>query len=191
MARGLEPAEETPDGHSRTRPTASGHPGRRGRTTCATTWRRTAIAISADAEEATWTASTARRSILKLHGSRLWRQTAVHPFPGVWIAWGFEDGFKEGDLTPTQFAQKARRSATSGPRSSSTITTTTSAGVRFVSPVRRQGLKAGVWFTDGGNISLTPPDADFAIAELEGPGDYDGIMLPDRDGKLPPARRRS
>jgi hypothetical protein len=38
------------------------------------------------------------------------------------------------------------------------------------------GLRAGVWFTDGGNIRLTPNDADFAIAELEGPGDYDGII---------------
>jgi hypothetical protein len=38
------------------------------------------------------------------------------------------------------------------------------------------GLRAGVWFTDGGNIRNTPSDADFAIAEMEGPGDYDGII---------------
>jgi hypothetical protein len=41
---------------------------------------------------------------------------------------------------------------------------------------------AGVWFTEGGNIQLTPDDADFAIAEMEGPNDYNGILaaeLPD------------
>jgi hypothetical protein len=42
--------------------------------------------------------------------------------------------------------------------------------------LKAAGLRAGVWFTDGGNIRLTPSDADFAIAEVEGPGDYDGVM---------------
>jgi len=38
------------------------------------------------------------------------------------------------------------------------------------------GIKAGCWFTDGGNIIFTPDDAEFAIAEHEGHGDYDGII---------------
>lgn len=38
------------------------------------------------------------------------------------------------------------------------------------------GIRAGVWFTNGGNIASSPSDAAFAISELEGPGDYLGIM---------------
>jgi len=46
----------------------------------------------------------------------------------------------------------------------------------FKSACYAHGVKAGVWVTDGGNIINTPVDADFAIAEHEGPGDYDGII---------------
>ena len=35
---------------------------------------------------------------------------------------------------------------------------------------------AGVWVTDGWNMSMTPPDAEFLIVEMESAGDYDGIM---------------
>lgn len=49
--------------------------------------------------------------------------------------------------------------------------------------MRSVGLNPGVWFTDGANISMTPQDAGFAIAELEGPGDYDGIIS--KIGQLP------
>lgn len=41
---------------------------------------------------------------------------------------------------------------------------------------RSRGMLAGCWFTAGGSIYLTPPDSDLMIAELEGPGDYDGIV---------------
>jgi hypothetical protein len=37
------------------------------------------------------------------------------------------------------------------------------------------GVKPGVWFTVGGNIYKTPSDAHFAIAEVEGPGDLEGV----------------
>ena len=47
------------------------------------------------------------------------------------------------------------------------------------------GLKAGVWMTEGANIRLTPADADFAIAEVEGPGDYEGVVNAISDGKIP------
>jgi hypothetical protein len=38
-----------------------------------------------------------------------------------------------------------------------------------------RGLKFGPWFTEGGNLYETPPDADLAIAEVEGPGDLEGV----------------
>lgn len=33
-----------------------------------------------------------------------------------------------------------------------------------------------MWVTDGWNLHLTPSDSEFVIAELESPGDYDGIV---------------
>jgi hypothetical protein len=39
-----------------------------------------------------------------------------------------------------------------------------------------RGVLAGCWVTEGGNIYKTPADADFVIAEIEGPGDCDGIL---------------
>ena len=50
---------------------------------------------------------------------------------------------------------------------------------------RLAGLKAGCWFTQGGNIYQTPPDSDLAIAEIEGPGDYDGVVYAIQQGWLP------
>ena len=42
------------------------------------------------------------------------------------------------------------------------------------------GLKAGPWYTDGGNVALTPTDADFTIAECESEGDRQGILAAPR-----------
>ena len=39
--------------------------------------------------------------------------------------------------------------------------------------------------TEGTNIRLTPADAEFAIAEMEGPGDYEGVASAISDGKIP------
>lgn len=50
---------------------------------------------------------------------------------------------------------------------------------------RLEGLKAGCWFTQGGNLHMAPPDSDLAIAECEGPGDYDGIKYVVDQGWLP------
>lgn len=36
-------------------------------------------------------------------------------------------------------------------------------------------MLAGCWFTEGGNIYLAPGSSDLAIAEIEGPGDYEGV----------------
>lgn len=46
----------------------------------------------------------------------------------------------------------------------------------FAFACTQRGIQAGVWVTNGGNIQATPSDADFLIAELEGPADYDGIL---------------
>jgi hypothetical protein len=37
------------------------------------------------------------------------------------------------------------------------------------------GVRPGVWFTTGGDIYKTPADAHFTIAEVEGPGDLEGV----------------
>ena len=47
------------------------------------------------------------------------------------------------------------------------------------------GIKPGVWFTEGGNITRTPVDAHFSIAEVEGPGDYNGVVAAIDAGTLP------
>jgi len=41
---------------------------------------------------------------------------------------------------------------------------------------RLHGILAGCWFTEGGNIHQAPTDSDLAIAEIEGPGDYEGVL---------------
>jgi hypothetical protein len=46
----------------------------------------------------------------------------------------------------------------------------------YVAAFHARGILAGCWFTEGGSIYKTPGNADLAIAELEGPGDYEGIM---------------
>jgi hypothetical protein len=38
-----------------------------------------------------------------------------------------------------------------------------------------RGMKFGPWFTEGGEIYKTPGGSDFAIAEVEGPGDLQGV----------------
>lgn len=52
-----------------------------------------------------------------------------------------------------------------------------------------EGLVPGVWFTNGGNIRLTPADAGFAIAEDEGVSDRQGIIdaIPYLDPAMPKA----
>jgi hypothetical protein len=39
--------------------------------------------------------------------------------------------------------------------------------------------------TEGANIRITPSDADFAIAEMEGPGDYEGVVSAISGGAIP------
>lgn len=56
----------------------------------------------------------------------------------------------------------------------------------FVTEMQAKNVLPGVWFTEGGNIGvMTPQTAHFAIAELEGPGDYNGIMTSITNSTLP------
>lgn len=46
----------------------------------------------------------------------------------------------------------------------------------FRAACKRHGLRAGTWVTHGENIDASPLDADFWIAEDEGPSDRQGII---------------
>lgn len=46
----------------------------------------------------------------------------------------------------------------------------------FLDQFRLRGLKAGGWTTEGGSVWKVPSHSDLAIAEVEGPGDYDGLV---------------
>jgi hypothetical protein len=85
--------------------------------------------------------------------------------------------FSSGQLTPEQFAQKA---AAKGYKW---------AALEYDDPAfdpltwypefhyhcLLHDILPGVWFTNGGEIYKTPSDAAFAIAEVEGPGDLEGV----------------
>ena len=45
----------------------------------------------------------------------------------------------------------------------------------FVEVFHQKGMLAGGWSTEGGSLYLVPSYADLAIAEIEGPGDFDGV----------------
>lgn len=47
------------------------------------------------------------------------------------------------------------------------------------------GIIPGVWVTEGYNVIHTPGDSAFAIAECEGPGDYEGIVNAINEDRLP------
>jgi len=46
-------------------------------------------------------------------------------------------------------------------------------------------LLAGCWFTQGGDLYQAPSDSDLAIAEIEGPGDLDGVKTVIANNSLP------
>lgn len=50
---------------------------------------------------------------------------------------------------------------------------------------RSEGVLAGGWVTQGGSLYTIPNDSDLAIAECEGPGDYQGIVNVIAGGQLP------
>jgi hypothetical protein len=98
----------------------------------------------------------------------------------VFVAWGLSNG----QFTPQSLVERAR-----------------DAGYEWVAlelddyggwqmwPAFRAAaagyVKAGVWVTEGRNIQFAPNDCEFAIAELEGPGDYEGILAAEASGQIP------
>ncbi len=46
----------------------------------------------------------------------------------------------------------------------------------YLTIFRSHGLLAGGWTTEGGSIYMVPSHSDLAIAEIEGPGDYEGVI---------------
>jgi hypothetical protein len=82
------------------------------------------------------------------------------------IAWGFELGFKEGHLTPVQFATKA---ASMGYRWAALELDDYDNAERwgpFHHACTAAGIRPGPWFTEA-RVELTPADAHFVIAEVE------------------------
>jgi len=88
-------------------------------------------------------------------------------------------------LTPGQFASKAKAAGYSWACLELDDYDNSERWGPFLHACHAEGLKAGPWFTEAGNITQTPGDADFAIAELEGPGDYDGLINAINTNALP------
>lgn len=91
------------------------------------------------------------------------------------IAWGFSNG----QWTTDEFAAKAKAKGYEwaalelDDENYSPMTYWTS----FVQSCRLHGILPLAWFTEGGSIYKTPGDAAGAIAEVEGPGDLQGVTM--------------
>ena len=46
----------------------------------------------------------------------------------------------------------------------------------FLDRCHTEGMLGGGWTTQGGSLFMVPSYSDLAIAEIEGPGDYEGIV---------------
>lgn len=99
---------------------------------------------------------------------------------GCFLAWGFKYGFTSGRRSVAEAAQRAQAIGYKwvalelddpdwGPYNRSIWT-------EFAAEFRSRGMKIGPWFTEGGSIYQTPGGSDLAIAEVEGPGDYEGVI---------------
>lgn len=109
------------------------------------------------------------------------RHLPLAPFRrGVFLAWMFDAGPNSNhsqQLSPTQFAQRAK--AKGYEWAALEYDDPNFSPETWYPPFRDAciavGLLPGVWFTTGGEIYRTPADAKFAIAEVEGPGDLEGL----------------
>lgn len=93
--------------------------------------------------------------------------------------------FEIGQFTTHQFAQKASDAGYAWAALELDDYNNAPRWPDFAWECRQKGVMPGIWVTEGAKISTTPADADFAIAELEGPGDYDGIIAAIDGGTLP------
>jgi hypothetical protein len=91
------------------------------------------------------------------------------------LAWMFSNG----QLTPAQFAQRAVAHGYkwAALEYDDPAFSPEDWWAPFRDACNGVGLLPGVWVTEGGNLYKTPGDAHFAIAEIEGPGDYEGVSL--------------
>lgn len=118
---------------------------------------------------------------------RCWRLQRHTPFRrGVFVAWGPRKGYS----THYSLSEAAKRTAAEGYEwvvleldddGSGEDARLTAEFNRQIYPAwceanRIEGLLAGCWFTQGGSLYAAPADSDLAIAEIEGPGDYDGVV---------------
>jgi hypothetical protein len=98
----------------------------------------------------------------------------------MFLAWGFKKGFTNGRYSVVQAAQIAQSKgyywAALELDDPDTSEYNLSIWDEFTLQWRLHGMKAGAWFTTGGNLYQTPADSDFTIAEVEGPGDYEGVL---------------
>jgi hypothetical protein len=97
------------------------------------------------------------------------------------LAWGFQTG----QWTPASFAAKA---AAKGYEWAALEYDDYGNDVRwpsFKAECEAHNIIPGIWVTEGYNIIKTPSDCQFAIAECEGPGDYQGITNAISWGQLP------
>lgn len=88
------------------------------------------------------------------------------------VAWMFANG----QFTERQFAQRASAEGYEWAALELDDYGNDQRWPEFKWECESHGILPGVWLTEGGNLYRAPSDAPFAIAECEGPGDYQGIV---------------
>jgi hypothetical protein len=97
------------------------------------------------------------------------------------VAWMFANG----QFTERQFAQRAKLEGYGWAAIEHDDYNNAARWPTFKFECESHGIIPGVWVTEGYNIIHTPADAEFAIAECEGPGDYEGITNAINEDRLP------
>ncbi len=116
------------------------------------------------------------------------RRLPQNPFRrGTFVAWGPQKGYKYGSYSLVDAAKRTAAAGYewaalildddgSGPDAAQTAAYNRSIYRQWQEANRNEGVLAGCWFTQGGNMYQAPSDSDLAIAECEGPGDLEGIL---------------
>lgn len=90
----------------------------------------------------------------------------------LFVAWGLANG----QFTPSSLSDLAIRYGFGGVALEYDDFDNAARWASFKAGVEAKGLRAGVWFTEGGNIGRTPDDASFVLPEVESPNDYYGLL---------------
>lgn len=116
------------------------------------------------------------------------RHRLLAPFRrGAFVAWGPKKGYKTGRHSNREAARRAAAAGYewlvlildddgSGDDARETGEYNRAVYPSWCADTRAEGLLAGGWVTQGGNFFMIPSSSDLAIAECEGPGDYQGII---------------